>query len=72
MAGAGSIYPRAKSSGPQPANKSVFNLIGKMTLSYHFCVYGLKQVCMWDLMDFSQDSDKPILCTVQNAFIADS
>lgn len=31
-----------------------------------------KCVCLWDLMDFSQHSDKPILCGVQNAFIVDS
>lgn len=59
----GAIYPpHAKTSGPQPATKCVFNLLNQ-TASWHYiiifmCVYECElasaSVCvsLWDLMDF--------------------
>lgn len=62
--------PHAKPPEPQPAPKCVFNLLNQMARwQWHYliscvcvCVRALQQVCvcLWALMDFSQDSDKPI------------
>lgn len=64
----------------QPINVlliSVFRWKDDITLSSLWvctCACGLQQlwVCLQDLLDFPQDSDKPPLCGEQNAFIADS
>lgn len=60
--------PHAKPSEPQAATKCVFNLLNQMARwQWHYliifvcvCACSGKCLCSWDLMDFSQDSDKPI------------
>lgn len=59
----------ARKATTRPLNVFLIYLIRwRDDISIQSCVCA----CLWDLMDFPQDIDKPALCGVQNAYIADS